>query len=144
DRAFLTTFAEAARVTLPSGTLEVIPEASGGRDKRFDILLRVDGHRACVVEVKCKTAGTEDQLQRYAKEGIHVGLVGFDELNFPDLSNDARERFPLVKFAEISEMIDAARAKSQSPYAPWLQDFSRQLRREGDAFTGIRRYFIDE
>src|SRR5690606_29760689 len=115
-----------------------------GRDKRFDILLRVDEHPACVVEVKCKTAGTEDQLRRYADEGIRVVRVGFDEWNFPDLSDDLRVRFPLVKFDEISEMIDAATAKSQSPYARWLQDFSRQLRREADTFAGIGRYFIDE
>lgn len=143
-RAFLTRFAEAAGVPLPHGTIEVRPEAWDSREKRFDILLCADDKRSCVVEVKCKTAGSAKQLERYDDGTTRIVRVGFHEWNFPDLSAGQRRRFPLVTFDTIAAIVDAAAAESGSPYERWLQDFSRQLRRERDTFAAIRRYFIDE
>ena len=85
--------------------LTVKPEVTEGRDKRFDICVCENDNPIAVFEVKCKTFGSQEQLEKYAQTQTKLGRIAFGEWNFPGLREDERTDYPLITFAELAEIL---------------------------------------
>ena len=110
--------------------------------RRFDISLHDGGECVVVLEVKCKTFGTIKQLERYAEKSPFVARVGFDEWNWPDLTD--KTRFPLIRLAEVADIVIRAAKRKPSCLSPFLTGFGEYLQEEVRFLDSLRAYFIDE
>ncbi|MGE0087576.1 MAG: PD-(D/E)XK nuclease family protein [Desulfococcaceae bacterium] len=127
-----------------SKCIKIIPEESFASDKRFDISVKEDESRLLIFEIKCKTMGTKKQLERYSKEAKLLIRIGFDEWNFPDLDDNDREIYPLIKFSEINEILRKCASFHRSQYAHFLANFAEHLLNESNYFELLKNYYIDE
>jgi hypothetical protein len=96
-------FCQRAGIAVPENA-KIEPE-DVSRDKRFDIAVKCSDVRQMVIEVKCKTFGSAKQLQKYAGDGTKVVRCGFGEWNWPDLTDELKERFPLVTLGDIGKLV---------------------------------------
>ena len=119
--------------------LTVKPEVTEGRDKRFDISVYENNNLIAVFEVKCKTVGSQEQLEKYAEE-TKVGRIAFDEWNFPDLKEDERTDYPLITFAELAEILSQISVNNNL----FVFSFATHLRKEAEFFQKLRGFFIEE
>ena len=120
--------------------LTVKPEVTEGRDKRFDICVYENREQIAVFEVKCKTFGSQEQLEKYAEQ-TKVGRIAFEEWNFPDLSEDNRTNYPLITFAELAEILSQISSVENNPF---VFSFATHLRKEAEFFQKLRGFFIEE
>jgi len=128
---------------LPSDKIQIVPEDISKEGKRFDIAIWRNDRLIIILEIKCKTRGSKKQLQRYEHEA-KVIRVGFDEWNFPYLEDSDLQKYPLIKFSEISEFLNQCIYSSDSPYSVFLKDFRQHLDKESEFFTSLKNYFIEE
>ena len=120
--------------------LTVKPEVTEGRDKRFDICVYENGEQIAIFEVKCKTVGSQEQLEKYAEQ-TKLGRIAFGEWNFPDLSEDARTDYPLITFAKLVEILSQISSVENNPF---VFSFATHLRKEAEFFQKLRGFFIKE
>ena len=121
----------------------VAPEERGGRDRRFDIMLKADDKHLAVLEVKAKTSGSAHQLHKYAETVPYVGRVGFEESwNFPDLTDEEREQFRLIRFSEICEVLDDLTRDVENRRRPFIRGLVEHLREEEAAVRGLEDYYM--
>ncbi len=121
--------------------LIIRPEVTEGRDKRFDICVYENGDQIAVFEVKCKTFGSREQIEKLVQTQTRLGRIAFDEWNFPDLSEDARTNYPLITFAELAEILSQISSVENNPF---VSSFATHLRKEADFFQKLRDFFIKE
>lgn len=126
-----------------SDIIEITPEESFGTGKRFDISVKVNGDLFVVFEVKCKTTGSKKQLERYSKDA-DVIRISFDEWNFPDLDEQERQKYPLIKFSYVIDYLKKCKSFRVSPYYTFLENFSTHLVKESEYFESLINYFINE
>lgn len=120
--------------------LTIKPEVTEGRDKRFDICVYENREQIAVFEVKCKTVGSQEQLEKYAEQ-TKVGRIAFGEWNFPDLSEDDRTNYPLITFAELAKILSQIPSVENNPF---VSSFSKHLQEEAEFFQKLRGFFIEE
>lgn len=121
--------------------LIIRPEVTEGRDKRFDICVYENGDQIAVFEVKCKTFGSREQIEKLAQTQTRLGRIAFDEWNFPDLSEDARTDYPLITFAELAKILSQIPSVEKNPF---VSSFATHLRKEAEFFQKLRDFFIKE
>lgn len=122
--------------------IEIVTEDSPSRDRRFDIAVK-EGNATClVIEVKCKTFGSDEQLHRYAKSAQAVMRVGFGEWNWPTLEPADRRRFPLTSFSQIADHVlsHSATGLGQGPTAV---EFAEHMLRETNFLNQLYGFFVD-
>jgi len=127
-----------------SDNIKIATEESPDADKRFDISVKINDNYIVVFEVKCKTMGTKKQLERYSEKANLVIRIGFDEWNFPDLNDDDRKKYPLIKYSEINDILKRCESFQKSQYFKFLDDFGNQLANESNYFQALKDYYIDE
>lgn len=127
----------------PGSHLHVDVQDSPSRDRRFDIAIFENNTRNVVVELKCKTFGTREQLERYAasQEQPHVVRVGYGEWNWPTLNDSDRRRFPLVTLSDIADFVFSDTGTRKSLLA---QEFVTALRSDADYLNGLHAFFCTE
>jgi len=127
-------------------TVIVKVEERPDKDRRFDISLRQhpEERPILVIEVKSKTGGTKAQLEDYADKADTVARIGFDEWNWLDLCPAEQERFPLIKFSEIADLIEQEYSNATEAYKMLLVDLSNHLRTESHFFNTYEKYFFCE
>ena len=121
--------------------LIIKPEVTESRDKRFDICVYENDDRIAVFEVKCKTFGSRDQINKYSKEQIKLGRIAFGEWNFPDLCESDRTDYPLITFADLAEEILRQTSSEKNLF---VFSFATHLRKEAEFFQKLREFFIKE
>lgn len=134
---------KAGRIVSWQNQVTVIPELRADSARRFDIALHDGAQCVAVFEVKCKTFGTLEQLERYKDKSPFVARIGFAEWNW-ELSDQDKHRFPLVRLGDLSKIIRRASHGSVSALSGFLFQFSDYLAAESDFLQSLRDYYIGE
>ena len=127
-----------------SSRLTVKAEETEGRDKRFDISVHEDGEPIARFEVKCKTIGSLDQLEKYSANGRKLGRIAFGEWNYKNLEEEHKQEYPLITFSclanEICQVIEHTSSKTRY----FVESFEKHLKAEHEFFEKLRGYLIEE
>ncbi len=70
--------------------VRVLTKQSPSRDRRFDMTDNHGDTSNLVIETKCKTFGSREQLERYAAKSPVAMWAGFSEMNCPELTDTDR------------------------------------------------------
>jgi hypothetical protein len=123
--------------------IQIEPQESPSRDKRFDISIKHYATRIIVVEVKCKTFGNLQQLEHYSSDAKAVLRCGFGEWNWPDLTEEQRARFPLVTLKDIGTLVRENLGEDIQWSGYTASEFADHIILESDFLEGLYNYFIE-
>lgn len=118
-------------------------EHKSKKKQRFDILLSDQEKPQVAFEVKCKTYGSKEQLERYSKIVPTIVRVGYAEWNFLDLDDSERKKYPLLTFSDIADILEKT-AKNRGKYDDLINSIIGHLRKESEVLYDLIRYYISE